>query len=299
MPALPLGLAPAGSSRCAAAPRTRLGRPERHAEPRRLRPHRSSSLTAAIGAAAALRLYIRCDRQLRPARARPRPRGLRGACPPPLRRRRRRRRGRARARSSPRSFALYADGDRRALAAGPRRAARGRGPGDGPRLERALGAHPAPGQGRPGGAGLGLVVQRLALGLGPGASGSGHIQLVASRTGAPAATGGFCRRPGPAAPAAATRPLRADATPPAPPRRRSRRSRPRRSPRSRPPPRAPPPASATPTSSSSCSTTARSPILDAARSRRNARAAVRIAVDLANAGASPAPRRCCASSRAA
>jgi pyruvate,orthophosphate dikinase len=46
-------------------------------------------------------------------------------------------------------------------------------------------------RGAPEAAGLGLVVQELALGLGPGASGAGYLQLVDSRTGAEAESGGF------------------------------------------------------------------------------------------------------------
>ncbi|HVH02016.1 MAG TPA: putative PEP-binding protein [Amaricoccus sp.] len=46
-------------------------------------------------------------------------------------------------------------------------------------------------KGAPEAAGLGLVVQRLALGVGPGVSGSGHLQLVNARTGAPEAVGDF------------------------------------------------------------------------------------------------------------
>ena len=46
-------------------------------------------------------------------------------------------------------------------------------------------------RGAPEAAGLGLVVQELALALGPGASGAGYLQLVDSRTGAGAESGGF------------------------------------------------------------------------------------------------------------
>jgi pyruvate,orthophosphate dikinase len=46
-------------------------------------------------------------------------------------------------------------------------------------------------KGAPEAAGLGLVVQRMALALGPGLSGSGQLQLVSSRTGAPELTGEF------------------------------------------------------------------------------------------------------------
>jgi len=46
-------------------------------------------------------------------------------------------------------------------------------------------------KGAPADAGLGLVVQELALGIGPGESGSGVMQLVDSRTGAPQITGRY------------------------------------------------------------------------------------------------------------
>jgi pyruvate,orthophosphate dikinase len=46
-------------------------------------------------------------------------------------------------------------------------------------------------RGAPMDAGLGLVVQRMALGVGPGVSGAGQVQLVDSRTGAPCCAGGF------------------------------------------------------------------------------------------------------------
>ncbi len=46
-------------------------------------------------------------------------------------------------------------------------------------------------KGAPEDAGLGLVVQRLALALGPGTSGTGNLQMVSSRTGSPARIGAF------------------------------------------------------------------------------------------------------------
>ncbi len=46
-------------------------------------------------------------------------------------------------------------------------------------------------RGAPDAAGLGLIAQRLAVGLAPGASGSGHLQLVSSKTGAPELSGDF------------------------------------------------------------------------------------------------------------
>jgi pyruvate,orthophosphate dikinase len=46
-------------------------------------------------------------------------------------------------------------------------------------------------KGAPAAAGLGLVVQHMALGLGHGACGTGHVQLVSSRTGAPELVGDF------------------------------------------------------------------------------------------------------------
>ncbi len=46
-------------------------------------------------------------------------------------------------------------------------------------------------KGAPEAAGLGLVIQRLALGVGPGLSGSGQLQAVDSRTGAPGRSGAF------------------------------------------------------------------------------------------------------------
>ncbi len=49
-------------------------------------------------------------------------------------------------------------------------------------------------KGAPETAGLGLVVQRLALGVGHGTSGSGQVQLVSSRTGAPELAGAFRRQ---------------------------------------------------------------------------------------------------------
>ena len=121
----------------------------------------------------------------------------------------------------------------------------------------------------------------MALGVGPGVSGSGQVQLVDGRTGAPGCIGelppaGQGSRPPASAPATA----RGRSTALASLEELARGAR-----RARPPRRAPPPASATPAGSSSPSRTARSPIVDAVPVRRNARAAVRIAVDLANAGA--------------
>lgn len=46
-------------------------------------------------------------------------------------------------------------------------------------------------KGAPADAGLGLIVQELALGIGPGVSGAGHFQAVDGKTGAPMITGGF------------------------------------------------------------------------------------------------------------
>ncbi|PZQ49284.1 MAG: pyruvate, phosphate dikinase [Rhodovulum sulfidophilum] len=46
-------------------------------------------------------------------------------------------------------------------------------------------------KGAPAEGGLGLVVQELALGIGPGVSGAGHVQTVDGRTGAPACQGVF------------------------------------------------------------------------------------------------------------
>ena len=53
-------------------------------------------------------------------------------------------------------------------------------------------------KGAPEEAGLGLVVQELVLGAGPGLGGAGHVQMVDSRTGAPACLGEFRERSGPA-----------------------------------------------------------------------------------------------------
>ena len=121
-------------------------------------------------------------------------------------------------------------------------------------------------KGAPEDAGLGLVVQELALGLGPGLSGTGHLQLVDGRTGAPARIGDFRPQGSEGRPAT----LDPGALVAHAPRRRP------------PQPRS---ASATPTSSSIALEDGRLAILDAVPVRRNARASVRIAVDLANAGA--------------
>ena len=131
-------------------------------------------------------------------------------------------------------------------------------------------------KGAPEDAGLGLVIQRLALGIGPGLCGSGQLQLVDSRTGAPERVGDFRPQAQGSAPASAPASARA-----------ARGARPRRARRaSTPPPPGPPPgARRRPSHSSSPSRTARVAVLDALPVRRTGRAAVRIAVDLAHAGA--------------
>jgi pyruvate,orthophosphate dikinase len=141
-------------------------------------------------------------------------------------------------------------------------------------------------KGAPEDAGLGLVVQRMALALGRGACGSGHIQLVDGRTGAPACLGDFqpqAQGTGASLGLRTARPLtgaRAGDTAPALE-------------------AMDPGALATLRAAADATTrglgdayalefaieNGKVAVLDAVHVRRNARAAVRIAVDLARAGA--------------
>ena len=138
-------------------------------------------------------------------------------------------------------------------------------------------------KGAPEDAGLGLLVQRLAVGLAPGSSGAGTLQLVSARTGAPEISGTFFPRgQGPAAPGRGpdARPLtRAERKPPSlqeisPAALDALRGLAER---------------ATAGLADACQLdfvleNGRIAVLDALPVKRNARAAVRIAVDLAKAG---------------
>ncbi|MFT3974749.1 MAG: PEP-utilizing enzyme [Amaricoccus sp.] len=142
-------------------------------------------------------------------------------------------------------------------------------------------------KGAPEDAGLGLVVQRLALSLAPGVSGCGSLQLVSGRTGAPEIAGGFILRSQGLDTSPSTHPLtRAGREAPAPT-------------LDVPPLDELAPAAVERLAAAAATATAGfrdahlvefaleagEPVLiDSVPVRRNARAAVRIAVDLANAG---------------
>ena len=271
---------PARSSRCAQPRGARLGRPPAVLNIGAGDRRAARRSPAAVGAAAALALY-------RPLRSPSFGQLVHGidaeefeALCPPAPRRRSTRAGGARA-AARRVLALFEAEAGAPVAAGPGRGqVDARGAGDGAGVERRLGAHPAPGQGRARGrraSGSSCSAWRSALGA--GGRGSGQIQLVDGRTGAPA-----CRRRLAARRRKAAAPLGAQDPRAAGGGRAPRRSR-RCCDAARGAAAATRRARRRLRSSSSSSRTARLAVVDALPVRRNARAAVRIAVDLANAGA--------------